>query len=347
MSILRIIGVILGLSMLGICFFRLRYHADKRTDVWLLSAFGISIVFIGLFPGIVNFPAELLSFRDHKMGRIITLLIILTTFLCFCYIYERSKAQQRHFQFDTLVRNLAVQDFLRNHEQEINFESIIVIIPAYNEVENLNVVLPRIPKQIEGIRVTVLVVDDGSTDETYNISRKFGGFVATHHTNRGGGAALKTGYSIVKRLMPSVIVTMDGDGQHDPEEICVIVKPLIEEKADFIIGSRVLGTSEQYSFFRTFGVTFFSKLINIIIGTEITDCSSGFRAFKKDILKDCVLLQEQYHTAEIIIEAAKRGFRIQEMPVNIHRRFSGKSKKGADIKYGLLFLRTIIKAWWR
>ena len=347
MSILRITGIIFGLSLLGICFFRLRYHADKRTDVWLLFASGTSLIFISLFPDIVNFPAELLSFRDQKMGRIITLLVIFTTFLWFFYIYEKTKAQQRYLQFDSLVRNLAVQNFVQNYKHKVIFKSIIVIIPAYNEAKNLIVVLPRIPKQIDGVQVKTLVIDDGSIDETYNISRKFGALVATHHANRGGGAALKTGYEIVKKINPSVVVTMDADGQHNPEEICILVKPIIEEQADFIIGSRVLGTGEQYSFYRSFGVNVFSKLINIIIGTEITDCSSGFRAFNKDILKNCLLLQEQYHTAEIIIEAAKRGFRIQEKPINIQRRLSGKSKKGSEIKYGLLFLRTIIKTWWR
>ena len=208
-------------------------------------------------------------------------------------------------------------------------------------------VLPRIPRKIQHIPVKILLIDDGSSDETYNVTKQNGALVARHPTNRGGGAALKTGYDIIKKVKPLVIVTMDSDGQHSPDEISTLVEPILQDKADFVIGSRVLGSSAKYSRIRSYGIHVFSKLINIIVGTAITDCSSGFRAFNRAVLENCLLIQEQYHTAELIIEASKRGFRIQETPVNITCRLSGKSKKGRDFKYGLFFLRTILKTWLR
>jgi glycosyltransferase involved in cell wall biosynthesis len=218
--------------------------------------------------------------------------------------------------------------FLKENGDKILSGSIIVIIPAYNEEKNLEIVLPRIPDTILNIPVTTLVIDDGSADETAAISEKLGALVAIQKTNRGGGAALKVGYEIIKKLNPAVIVTMDADGQHNPEEIERLVEPLLNKKSDFIIGSRILGECEKYSHLRIFGVTFFSKIINMMIGTQITDCSSGFRAINKKVLEKCLLFQEQYHTAEIIIEAGKRGFRIDERPITITKRSVVKAKKG-------------------
>ena len=140
---------------------------------------------------------------------------------------------------------------------------------------------------------------------------------------------------------------MDADGQHNPEEIGTLVGPVVTQEADFVIGSRVLGSSDKYSTIRAYGVQVFSKLINMLVGAKITDCSSGFRAFNRRVLEDCLLIEEQYHTAELIIEASKRGFRIQERPVNIAARLSGRSKKGSDYRYGLSFLLTILKTWLR
>ena len=191
------------------------------------------------------------------------------------------------------------------------------------------------------------MLDDGSSDGTADVARSKKAFVAVHPTNRGGGAALKTGYDLVTHLKPAVVLTMDADGQHNPAEIETLVKPILDDEADFVIGSRILGKCADYSKFRLLGVHVFSRLINFIAGTKITDCSSGYRAIRGKVLEDCLLLQEQYHTAEVIIEAAKRKFRITERPVDIADRLSGQSKKGHDLKYGLFFLRTIIKTWIR
>lgn len=347
MSILRIIGILCGLVSLGASFYRLRSHAEKRTDVWLLIVFGLTLVIVSLFPNLVNFPAELLLLRGHEKGRVITLLLISNAFLWFFYLYERNKAEQRYFQFDGLVRGLTVREFIRDHIHDIVSGSIVILMPAYNEADNLVVILPRIPQKINSIPVNILLIDDGSSDDTHNIAKKSGALVATHPTNMGGGAALRTGYDIIRKLDPVVIITMDADGQHSPEEIGTLVEPILQDKADFVIGSRVLGSSADYSRIRSCGVHVFSKLINIIVGTTITDCSSGFRAFNRAVLENCLLIQEQYHTAELIIEASKRGFRIRESPVNISCRLSGKSKKGKNLKYALYFLRTIIKSWLR
>lgn len=347
MSILRIIGIICGLISIFVSFYRLRSYTEKRTDIFLLVFFGLTLILISLFPAIINLPAEVLSLKGRQRGRLITLLLISNGFLWFLFIYERFKSEQRYYQFDGLVRRLAVREFERSHKQDIFPNAVFILIPAYNEAENLNIVLPRIPDKILCKPIKILIIDDGSSDGTYNVAKKSGALVASHSTNRGGGASLKTGYEIVMSLQPLVLVTMDADGQHNPEEIITLIEPILNDEADLVIGSRILGESAKYSRVRLYGVYIFSKLINVLIGTRITDCSSGFRAFNRAVLDNCFLIQEQYHTAELIIEASKRGFRIKEKPVTISNRLSGKSKKGRDFKYGLFFLRTIIKTWWR
>lgn len=92
---------------------------------------------------------------------------------------------------------------------------------------------------------------------------------------------------------------------------------------------------------------FFNLIINILLKTKITDCSSGFRAFKIDLLNSVILKEDQFHTSELIIDAVKKGIRIAEVPITISKRSRGRSKKGRDWSYGVNFAKTILKAWWR
>lgn len=347
MSTLRLVGIAIGVIAIAFCFLRLRSYTARRTDIWLVFLFGIILILVGLFPGLVNLPADMISLGNRQGGRLITLLLISNAFLWLLLFYERNKNDSRYLKFDHWVRNATVNEFMADSIQNIQPGSILVLIPAYNEAENLDIVLPRIPRQILDKKVTVLVVDDGSTDQTSVIAKKHGALTAIHQTNRGGGAALKVGYKISKLIRPALIVTMDADGQHNPNEIETLVTPILKDDADFVIGSRIIGSSDKYSWFRLFGVGLYSKMINIILGTHITDCSSGFRAFNLSVLENCLLLQDQYHTAELIIEAAKRNYRINEQPIHIAKRLSGSSKKGKDIKYALAFFRTILKTWIR
>ncbi len=347
MSFLRIVGLLCGVLCLIIAFLRLRYSAQKRTDVWLLSTFGLILLSISLMPGLLNIPAEIFSMRDNPKGRVITLLLISSGSLWLFLFYERGKGFKTSLQLDKFVRSVAVKTFQERYHGNVLENTITIIMPAYNEEENLVSLLPKIPDKIFNTKISVLVIDDGSTDNTARVAEKNGAFVIKNPINRGGGAALKAGYDVVRRTNPKFVVTMDADGQHNPEEISTLVQPLMENKADFVIGSRLLGSSMQSSKVRIIGVHVFNRLINLLLGISITDCSSGFRAVKMSVIKASVLEQEQYHTSELIIEAAKRNFRIIDKPVTINERLSGVSKKGADLLYGLFFLRAVLKTWLR
>jgi len=223
----------------------------------------------------------------------------------------------------------------------------MAVVPALNEADNLRELLPKMPRNINGHEFGVLVVDDGSEDDTRNVVTQQGQLVVSNLINRGGGAALRLGYDVLKKGGAEICVTMDADGQHRPEDIEKLVLPLLDDHCDIVIGSRILGNREKDSLFRLAGVYLFGTLISSLIGRKITDPSSGFRAFRMDAVNELNLYEDQYHTSELIVEAVKKGMYVKEAPITILRRKFGKSKKGKDWVYGLYFAKTILKTWWR
>lgn len=344
--VIRIIGGALGTFFTVRSFAQFRHHIIKRSEFLFLLTIGISIFTVSVYPDSINIVAGMMALDNRQYGRLITLLIISNMLLWLLIIGFRSRDIVKSIQFDLLVRKIAVERFLEKNVVN-TIKEITVIIPALNESVNLDYILPRMPESIMGFPVGVLVVDDGSTDDTLKIVEKHGCSVVSNIINRGGGAALRLGYDIVMRAGARYIVTMDADGQHLPEEIEILVAELLKKDLDIVIGSRVLGKREKDNLFRWIGVNFFNVIINLLAGTRITDCSSGFRVFRMESLKNILLIQDQFHTAELIIDAAKKGLKIGEAPITMLRRHSGESKKGKDISYGINFSKTILKSWLR
>ena len=344
--VLRVMSGFLGIFFTLRSFTQFRKRFIKRHEFFLLAFFGIGLLVVSIYPDSINIVAGMMALDNRQFGRLITLLILSNMLLWFFWISERSKDAVKSLQFDLLVRRLIAEQFFeRDVSKTIN--EVTVIIPAFNEAENLDYILPRMPESINGRLLGVLVIDDCSDDDTPEIVRKNGYSVVSNPFNRGGGAALRLGYDIAMAAGAKYIVTMDADGQHLPEEIEKLTTPLLNDKVDIVIGSRVMGEREKDNIFRWIGIHVFNFIINMLAGTKITDCSSGFRAFRMDSLKKVLLLQDQFHTAELIIDAARKGLRISETPVTGVRRHSGVSKKGKDLSYGINFSKTILKAWLR
>jgi len=347
MSNLRIAGFIVGIIGLIATFVIYRGPKWKRLNFAFFSLFNLSLIVITVNPNSANFLRDLLSLQQYQYGRLIALLIISNIFLMFLSVYTLSKVEMFRFQFDKLIRSLGVEHLEKATELKDKIKPIMIVIPAYNEADNLNDLLPRIPTRIKHIDVGVLVVDDGSDDETKMVTSEHGYIVVSNSINRGGGAALRMGYDILKKAEGHICITMDADGQHRPEEIEKLVLPILNDQSDIVIGSRILGKREKDSFFRITGIYMFSWLISLLLGKKITDPSSGFRAFKMDAMNSIHLSEDQYHTSELIIEAVKKGMRIMEVPITILKRKYGKSRKGRDWIYGFHFAKTIVKTWWR
>ena len=222
-----------------------------------------------------------------------------------------------------------------------------IVIPAYNEADNIGYVIDQIPAEVCGLPTATLVVDDGSRDGTEEVAEAHGAVVARHVINRGGGAALRTGYRLMVDSEAAIVVTLDADGQHLPSEMPNLVQPVLDGEVDVAHGSRVLGHAEDNHFAREMGIVFFNRLVSFITRTKVSDCSNGYRAVRTSVLPQLVLKQEQFHTSEFMIEAIKRGIPAKEVPVTVEQRLHGHSKKPAVFRYGVGFANAIMRTWLR
>lgn len=344
--VIRVISSLLGIFFAYRAFVQFRKRLIKRHEFLFMSFLGIGLLLVSIYPDSINIVAGMMSLDNRQYGRLIALIILSNMCLWFLVISQRNKDGIKSIKFDLLVRNIALERFFEKDVTK-TLKEITVIIPAFNEELNLDYLLPKVPDSVAGYPVGVLVIDDGSSDNTVDIVYKHKYSVVSNPINRGGGAALRLGYDIAASAGVKYIVTMDADGQHLPEEIEHLVAPILNGDLDIVIGSRVLGQREKDNIFRWVGIHVFNVVINLFAGTKITDCSNGFRAFRMESLKKILLLQDQFHTAELIIDAARKGLRIGEVPVTVLRRHSGESKKGKNISYGINFSKTILKAWLR
>ena len=347
MSNLRIAGIIVGIIGLLAAFAIYRGPKWKKANFIVFSMCNIILIAISADPNLVNIIRDLLSLHQFKYGRLFAVIIVSIVFLLFYTFSIKSKLENLRLQMDKLIRKLGTSDFEDNIEIKQNIKPITIVIPAYNEAHNLNELLSQMPNQINGTGVGVLVVDDGSEDNTEEIVNLFGYSVVTNKIRRGQGSASRLGYDILIKYGVSIGVTMDADLQHRPEDIKHVVLPIIEKKYDLVIGSRILGDQEKVNWLRNIGVYLLSSVINLISGLKITDCSSGFKAFDVRKLSKLDLTEDQFQASEILIEASKKKLKIGEAPITIDRRKYGKSKKGTDWSYGLNFAKTILKTWWR
>jgi glycosyltransferase involved in cell wall biosynthesis len=226
---------------------------------------------------------------------------------------------------------------------------VVALIAAYEEERNLGAVLEAMPEQVDGRQITPLVVVDGGTDRTAEVSIAAGVPTCVLPVNLGQGVALRVGYSLAAELGARYVVTLDADGQNDPGEIASLLEPLVDGDADFVIASRRLGQDRTTDRFRRAGVHLYAALLNAIVGQRLTDSSNGYRAFRIEAVDDIAphLVQEQYQTAEVVIVAATRGWRITEVPTVWHPRASGASKKGGNLVFGLHYGWVILTTWLR
>jgi glycosyltransferase involved in cell wall biosynthesis len=229
----------------------------------------------------------------------------------------------------------------------VRFAPIVVVIAAYDEEESISGVLEGIAREACGMTIDTLVVDDGSRDRTSEVSLAHDVHVVRLERNCGHGIALRLGYQIAREHGSRYIVTLDGDGQWDPLDVPRMLEPLVDDEADLVLGSRVLGRSEDDDAFRKVGVHVFARLVHLLTGTRVTDTSTGLRAMRAELTAAVPQEQVQYQTSELLIGAIYHGYRIAERPIVQHRRSAGETKKGHDLLYGFRYARVVLETWWR
>jgi hypothetical protein len=347
MSELRLFGVLVGSAMLIFIFAYFRGERWNRGTFTLGALTGAAVLIVSWVPASINIIRDLFKLGDFEYGRLLTLLIFSNVAALLLVFYTKAKLDTLKDLVDRSLRYGAIEAVMPADDIAARLKGAMVIIPALNEAENLDVLLPRIPKEVCGVGLGVLVIDDGSTDGTRDVALRHGCLVARTAVNRGQGAASRVGYAFLARAKVSIGVTMDADNQHDPNEIAQLVEPIISGRLDLVIGSRILGGADRDSMVRSLGVVIFSKLISLVMDVQVTDCSSGFKAFRISKLAALDLREDQFQSSEVLIAAAKGGLRIGEVPIQIRRRGFGESRKGTNVVYAMLWLRTMAKSWWR
>ena len=205
----------------------------------------------------------------------------------------------------------------------------MVLIPAYNEEARIAEVVGSVRRVVP--EYDIIVVNDGSRDNTAASANAMGATVISHPFNMGYGVAIQTGYKYAHANGYDFIVQMDGDGQHDPAYIQHLLKPVMAGESDFAIGSRFLDVeSYEPSLARRIGMTLFRKAVSWLTGMRITDSTSGYQAFNREVARyfTTEVFPCDYPDADMLITLHRAGFSIREIPVRMYANTDGKSMHG-------------------
>lgn len=205
---------------------------------------------------------------------------------------------------------------------------LLVILPCYNEENSIGAILNSLHSlQLNGINITALPVNDGSTDNTLTEIKKHTSVYLNLPKNMGIGGAVQSGLKYAKENNFDIAVQLDGDGQHPPSELLKIITPILNDEADVCIGSRFIDKEGfQSSFMRRLGISILSFLIKLRSGKTILDCTSGYRAFNKKAIDLSVnYYPKKYPEPESTLYFIKKGLRVKEAPVIMEARDGGVS----------------------
>ena len=220
----------------------------------------------------------------------------------------------------------------------------VIIVPAFNESATIKEVLTSLPKRLKGIKkLEIIVVDDGSVDNTYEIAKEIKINLLHHIINRGLGAAIKTGMVWAKKHHADVAVTFDSDGQHNSKDIQRIIDALFEKKADLVIGSRFL-KFQKVPIDRLI-LNWIANLSTFFLtGSLTTDSQSGLRAFSKKAINLIDIKSDRMEfSSEIILEAKKHNLKIAEVPIQAIYTPYSRSKGQKNLNAIPVFTRFIIR----
>jgi hypothetical protein len=218
---------------------------------------------------------------------------------------------------------------------------VAIVIAAYNEAEGIPRVLETLPGELCGLHADVIVVDDGSSDGTSDVLQRSRAHVVTCPVNRGQGAALRLGYLVAREHGAAYIVTTDADGQYAVADMPALLAPILEGRAAFVTGSRILGHQETRDRVRRTGVHVFAWLATLLTGQRFTDTSFGLRAMRAEVTAAVTLNQPQYQSSELLLSAVSHGFEVLEVPGAMNLRSAGASKKGRNLVYGRRYARAM------
>jgi glycosyltransferase involved in cell wall biosynthesis len=203
-------------------------------------------------------------------------------------------------------------------------------VPAYNEEKNIAGIIQKLSE----IADTIIVCNDGSTDNTGKIAEKMGAVVITHERNLGYGGAIRSLFLKARELESDMLVTLDSDGQHRISDVLPVVEPIIKNQADLVIGSRFLtNNQEDMPKYRKIGIKMITSLANSSLDDAVSDSQSGFRAYGKNVLSNITPSESGMGVSnEILMKVSKKGFKIAEIPIIVS--YEGNTSTHNPISHG-------------
>jgi glycosyltransferase involved in cell wall biosynthesis len=223
---------------------------------------------------------------------------------------------------------------------------LCILLPALNEEKTITSVINRIPTHIDGINeIFVLVIDDGSKDKTVQTAMECGAKVISHRYNKGVGGAFNTGLNIALAAGADIMVNIDADGQFSPEEIPILVEPILSKEADFVIGDRfsqpdgTVKKPKEMSTIKYWGNKQMSHLISMLTNQEFNDVSCGFRAYSKEAMLHLNLTGKFTYTQETFLDLANKEILITSVPIHVKYFSQRKSRVAHNI--WIYFYRTV------
>jgi len=219
---------------------------------------------------------------------------------------------------------------------------ILAVIPCLNEGQFISDIVTRALKYAD----RVIVIDDGSTDNTAEAAEKAGAKVIKHGVRRGAGAATRSAFEAAKEYEADILVTLDGDGQHNPDEITQVLAPILNGEADLVIGSRFLQRDLiKAPRYRKFGIDVITWLYNFGSKVKVSDSQSCFRAHSRRLIEAVEITEDGFgFSVQVLIQARRKNFVIREVPVSCIYHLHGSSLNpvahGLGVAWGVIKLRS-------
>ena len=214
----------------------------------------------------------------------------------------------------------------------------IVCIPAYNEETKIKDVIKKSLPYVD----KVVVCDDGSTDDTAVLAKKAGAIVISHETNQGYGAAIATLFDYCRKNNAEIMVTLDGDGQHSPDQVPDLTNVILKHNVDVVIGSRSLRNDKDLPSYRKAGIKIITSTINSATNLKVTDSQSGFRAYSKTAIGLIRPTESGMSVStEILLKISNNGLSIAEVPITVS--YHGNTSTEHPVKHGTHVIASTLK----
>ena len=348
-SLLRIVGALLGLLLVWLAVRRLRRAGSgSRVPATGLLVVGLGLIAIAAVPDLVRPIQDILGLSGEPLGRLVTVLVVSVTIAYLLVFYALARADRANQRVSRLVRALSIAQVETSRLGWRAARRRARVHPGVRRGRQPAGRPGRDPGR--GRRAA-----DPRARDRRRLARRDG--------RRSPGPMAPTSSatrSTAARAPPSRLATWSPSGSASTSSSpstptasttrprwSRLVEPIVAGTADFVVGSRRMGDYEKESVARDAGISLYTRLINLLGGTEVSDIANGYRAIRASRLSEIVFTEDQFHNPELLLGAARAGLRVVDVPVTIRKRASGESKKGTNLRYGLGFLRVIFKTWLR